>query len=116
MSVSTLEVSAPEAGTFTVSGDTLTTELSDGRTICVPLDWYPRLTHATREERGNWRLIGGGEGTHWPDLDEDISEEGLIAGRQVPAGRSHLPSRCLRQSPRFLGRHCSGVAFLWKWT
>lgn len=86
MSVSTLEVSVPEAETVTVSGDTLTAELSDGRTISVPLDWYPRLTHATPQERENWRLIGGGEGIHWPDLDEDISVEGLIAGR--PSGES----------------------------
>ena len=81
MGVSTLEVSVPEAETVTLSSDTLTAELSDGRTISVPLDWYPRLTHATPEERDNWRLIGGGEGIHWPDLDEDISVEGLIAGR-----------------------------------
>ena len=81
MSVSTLEVGLPEAETVTVSGDSLTAELSDGRTISVPLDWYPRLTHATLEERDNWRLIGGGEGIHRPDLDEDISVEGLIAGR-----------------------------------
>ena len=81
MGVSILEVSVPEAETVNVSGDALTAELSDGRTISVPLDWYPRLTHATPEERDNWRLIGGGEGIHWPDLDEDISVGGLIAGR-----------------------------------
>ena len=74
-------VSVPEAEAITVSGDTLAAELSDGRTISVPLDWYPRLTHATPEQRGNWRLIGGGEGIHWPDLDEDISVEDLIAVR-----------------------------------
>ncbi len=84
MSVSTLEVSVPEAETITVSEDTLTAELSDGRTISVPLDWYPRLTHATPQERDNWRLIGGGVGIHWPDLDEDLSVEGLLAGR--PSG------------------------------
>jgi len=66
--------------------DTLTVELSDGRTISVPLQWYPRLVYATAEERNNWRLIGGGEGIHWEDLDEDISVEGLIAGR--PSGES----------------------------
>ena len=80
MSVSTLEVSVPEAEAVKVSGDALSAELSDGCTLSVPLAWYPRLTHATREERDNWRLIGGGEGIHWPDLDEDISVEGLIAG------------------------------------
>ena len=62
--------------------DTLTIELSDGRTLSVPLDWFPRLAHATTEERDNWRLIGRGAGIHWPDLDEDISIEGLIAGRR----------------------------------
>ena len=68
MSVSTLDVSVPEAQTVTVNEDTLTAELSDGSTISVPLDWYPRLVHATPEERDNWRFIGAGEGIHWPDL------------------------------------------------
>ena len=86
MGISTLEVSVPEAEAVAVSGDTRTAELSDGRTISVPLDWYPRLIHATPEERGNWRLIGRGEGIHWPDLDEDVSVEGLIAGRPSAEG------------------------------
>ncbi len=90
MSVSTLEVSVPEAEAVKVSGDTLTAELSDGRTISAPLAWYPRLTHATPEERDNWRLIGGGEGIHWPDLDEDISVEGLIAGRPSAESQESL--------------------------
>jgi hypothetical protein len=64
-----------------VTDDTLTADLSDGRTISVPLAWYPRLVHATPQERRNWRLIGGGVGIHWPDLDEDLSVEGLLAGR-----------------------------------
>ena len=81
MHTSMLEVRVPEAGDITVTDDTLTAELSDGRTISVPLVWYPRLMHASEQERGNWRLIGGGEGIHWPDLDEDISVEGLLAGR-----------------------------------
>ena len=87
MYVSTTEVSVPEAMTFEVTEDTLTAELSDGRTISVPLAWYPRLVHATPEERGNWELIGGGQGIHWPDLDEDISVEMLLAGRK--SGESH---------------------------
>ena len=70
----------PEAEDVTVTDDTLTAELSDGRTISVPILWYPRLTHATPEERNNWRLIGTGQGIHWPDLDEDISVEGMLAG------------------------------------
>ncbi len=86
MSSSTVEVRAPEAQQVSVSEDTLTAELSDGRTISVPLDWYPRLTHATPRERDNWELIASGEGIHWPDLDEDISVEGLLAGR--PSGES----------------------------
>ena len=69
-----------------VSDDALSADLDDGRTITVPLAWYPRLLHATPEERGHWRIIGGGEGIHWPDLDEDISVAGLLAGR--PSGES----------------------------
>lgn len=88
MSISTLEISVPDAETITASGDTLTAELSDGRTVSVPLDWFPRLVHATPEERDNWRLIGRGAGIHWPDLDEDISVEGLIAGRRSTESRA----------------------------
>jgi len=64
-----------------VTDDSLTVDLSDGRTVSVPLAWYPRLLHGTPEERSNWRLIGDGEGIHWPDLDEDISVEGIILGK-----------------------------------
>ena len=87
MYVSTTEISVPEAMIVAVTEDTLTAELSDGRTISVPLAWYPRLVHATPEERGNWALFGGGQGIHWPDLDEDISVENLLAGRK--SGESH---------------------------
>ena len=86
MNISTVDVSVPEAESVDVTEDTLTAELSDGRSISVPLAWYPRLAHGTPEERHNWRLIGGGQGIHWPDLDEDISVEGLLAGR--PSGES----------------------------
>jgi hypothetical protein len=57
-------------------------DLADGRTIRVPLAWFPRLAHGTPEERSHWRVIGGGEGIHWPDLDEDISVESLLGGRR----------------------------------
>ena len=67
---------------ITITEDTLTVELTDGRTISVPLTWYPRLLHGTQMERNNWRLIGNGEGIHWPDLDEDISVENLVLGRR----------------------------------
>lgn len=86
MTFLTIDVSVPEAEGVEVTDDTLTAELSDGRSISVPLAWYPRLAHASPHERRNWRLIGGGEGVHWPDLDEDISVEGLLAGR--PSGES----------------------------
>lgn len=69
-----------------VTEDTLSAELSDGRTISVPLAWYPRLLDATREERENLQLIGNGEGIHWPDLDEDVSVDNLLSGQ--PSGES----------------------------
>ena len=81
MTISTISMSLPEAENVTVAGDTLTVELSDGRAIQAPVVWYPRLADGTPHERANWRLIGGGRGIHWPDLDEDISIEGLLAGR-----------------------------------
>jgi Protein of unknown function (DUF2442) len=76
----------PNAERITVSDDALTVELSDGRAVSVPLTWFPRLVHATTDERAHWRLIGRGQGIHWEDLDEDISVEGLLAGR--PSGES----------------------------
>lgn len=60
----------------------LVCELQDGRIINVPLVWYPRLLNATKKQRDNWRLIGGGIGIHWPDLDEDLSVKGFLAGAQ----------------------------------
>jgi len=91
MNTSAIDIEIPKAVDVRVSGDTLSVELSDGRTISVPLDWYPRLTHATAEERSHWRFIGGGHGIHWEDLDEDISVEGLLAGR--PSGESQSSLR-----------------------
>ena len=82
MLTSTIEVRLPEAEGVTVSEDALTVNLSDGRVISTPLAWYPRLVHATPQERDNWELVGAGQGIHWPDLDEDLSVEGLIAGRR----------------------------------
>ncbi len=86
MSTSIVELEVPGATGLTVSDDTLTAELSDGRTISVPLAWYPRLIHAKPEERGRWELHAAGQHIHWPDLDEDLSVEGLLAGR--PSGES----------------------------
>lgn len=81
-----MNTSAPETATplttgVAVTDDTLTVDVSDGRTVSVPLAWYPRLLHATPAERGNWVLIARGEGVHWPDVDEDISVASLVAGR-----------------------------------
>ena len=75
------------AQTVQVTVDTLTVDLADGRSISMPLAWYPRLAHGTQAERTNWRLIGRGEGVHWPDLDEDISVENLLSGAR--SGESH---------------------------
>jgi Protein of unknown function (DUF2442) len=76
------ELAEARAQRVSVTEDTLTVELVDGRTVTVPVTWYPRLAHGSLAERANWRLIGEGEGIHWPDLDEDISIEGLLAGRR----------------------------------
>jgi hypothetical protein len=76
------ELSAVKALEVSITDDTLSVDLIDGRTLLVPLIWYPRLWHGTPEEREKWRLIGDGEGIHWPELDEDISIEGLILGKR----------------------------------
>ena len=76
------DLAEARAQRVSVTEDALTVELVDGRTVTVPVTWYPRLAHGSLAERGNWRLIGEGEGIHWPDLDEDISIEGLLAGRR----------------------------------
>ena len=88
MYTSAIEIAAPAAESLRVTDDTLSVDLSDGRTIAVPLAWFPRLLQATPEERNHWRLIGKGHGIHWEDLDEDISVEGLLVGR--PSGESHV--------------------------
>jgi hypothetical protein len=67
-----------------VTDDTLSVRLMDGRTISVPLVWYPRLSNATAEQRKNWQIAGGGYGIHWEDLDEDLSTEGLLRGAPAP--------------------------------
>ncbi len=86
MTTSKVEISVPDVVAVRVTDDALTTELSDGRTISVPLAWYPRLLNARPKERSDWRLIGKGQGIHWNSLDEDVSVEGLLAGR--PSGES----------------------------
>ena len=82
MSISGTELSEAVAQGVTTGDEALIVDLADARTIAVPLAWFPRLAHGTLSERANWRLIGGGVGIHWPDLDEDISVESLLAGRR----------------------------------
>jgi hypothetical protein len=86
MSISANEIEVPNTENVTITEDTLSVDLSDGRTISVPLAWFPRLLQSTPEERNNWRLIGKGRGIHWEDIDEDISVEGLLSGK--PSGES----------------------------
>lgn len=71
--------------------DELKVRLMDGRSISVPLAWYPSLLHATPEQRQNWKIAGGGYGIHWPDIDEDLSTEGLLRGAPAP-----MPSLAVR--------------------
>ncbi|MCD6293741.1 MAG: DUF2442 domain-containing protein [Deltaproteobacteria bacterium] len=66
--------------------DAISVDLFDGRTITVPLAWYPRLLHATSEQRANWRIAGAGYVIHWPDIDEDLSTQGLLQGSPAPRG------------------------------
>ena len=81
MNTSTVEVRLATAQNVGVTDDTLVIDLTDGRTISVPLTWYPRLLQGTPEERNHWRFIGQGEGIHWPDLDEDISVQHVLLGK-----------------------------------
>jgi hypothetical protein len=72
----------PLAASVEITENDLIVRLADGRALLVPLDWYPRLAHATADERRNWQLIGDGYAIEWPDLDEHIGVEGLLAGRR----------------------------------
>lgn len=87
MTILTLE-SEPLAATVSVEHEKLSVVLADGRSLIIPLDWYPRLLHGSPSERSNWQLLGEGYAVEWPDLDEHIGVEGLIAGR-----RSHESQR-----------------------
>jgi len=82
--------STQRAVAVTIDNDTLSVDLSDGRSIAIPLAWYPRLAHAEPAERANWRLIAGGEGIHWPDLDEDVPVSALLAGKHSAESRASL--------------------------
>ncbi|MBN1344266.1 MAG: DUF2442 domain-containing protein [Phycisphaerae bacterium] len=86
MSTSRAKTQLPLAENVITTGDALRVDISDGRTISVPLAWFPRLLHASPGERRNWRLIGKGRGIRWKDVDECVSVEGLLAG--IPSGES----------------------------
>ena len=99
-STSPTEIGEARAQRVRLTEDSLIVDLVDGRTITVPLSWYPRLAHGSEAERSRWRLIGEGEGLHWPDLDEDLSVESLLAGRRSGETQSSLK--------RWLGQRHAG--------
>jgi len=82
MAISTTDLVTAKAQNIEVTDDTLTLDLTDGRSISAPLAWYPRLLHGNSEELSHWEFIGDGEGIHWPELDEDLSVEGIVLGRR----------------------------------
>ncbi|MFC1849999.1 DUF2442 domain-containing protein [candidate division CSSED10-310 bacterium] len=86
----TTDTKTPRAQHVLVNEHTLTIDLYDGRTLSVPLTWFPRLLHGSAQERNKWRFVGNGEGIHWPDLDEDISVENLLAGKASFESQSSL--------------------------
>ena len=88
MNISAHDFPAPRATSVNISEDTLSVDLADGRTVSVPLAWYPRLLHSSAKDRQHWRLIGAGTGIHWPDIEEDVSIEGLILGRPSQEAQS----------------------------
>src|SRR5262250_2705911 len=102
--MSTLTNEQPAQATdVSVDNDEIAVDLLDGRAIIVPLVWFPRLVHGTTKERKNWRLIGQGEGIHWPDLDEDISVQNLLSGKISGESQRSLQAwlaqrKALRQS------------------
>ena len=96
MSTSAIDTKVPLALDVRVTDDTLTVDLRDGRTLSVPLAWFPRLVHGTKDERNRWRLVGRGQGIRWEELDEDIGVAGLLAGK--PSGESQMSlAKWLRQ-------------------
>lgn len=86
MNILKAKIQVVRAQNIVVTDDSITADLTDERTISAPLAWYPRLLHDKPDERNNWRLIGKGDGIHWPDLDEDIRVENLVMGK--PSGES----------------------------
>jgi hypothetical protein len=92
-----------------VTDDTLSVDLADGRTIAVPLAWYPRLAHATGKERNTWRLIADGRGIHWPDIDEDISVANLLGGQPSAESQGSLKKWLAERAKRTRGSKRTGA-------
>jgi hypothetical protein len=100
MSTSTVDMKSPLAQDVHITGDTLSVDLSDGRSISVPLAWFPRLVHGSAQERSRWRFIGQGHGIHWDELDEDISVAGLLAGKPSRESRASLSKWLQKRKPK----------------
>jgi len=90
MASSATEAAAPQAQNVRVDDDALVVELLDGRSVSVPVAWYPRLAHGSAAERSDWRLTGRGLGIHWPQLDEDVAVDDLLAGRRSAESHASL--------------------------
>lgn len=99
--MNTAASSDPRIKTVRVTQDEIIADLVDGRIISVPLAWSWRLSEATAAQRANFRLIGMGQGVHWPDVDEDLSVEGMLHGAPAPRPRSRATSRTRKKLSRF---------------
>ena len=100
MPTSAAERTLSRAHGVRVTDRQLIVDLTDGRTVLAPISWYPRLRSATRQERRHWRLIDRGAGIHWPDIDEDISVAGLLAGRRSGESAPSLRAWARRRATR----------------
>lgn len=96
----TLTLALARVSSVQVSDDTLTVDLEDGRSIAIPIGWFPRLAHATKAERANYQISGAGYGIHWPDLDEDIGVDGLLLGKRSLEGRESFAKWLLQRPAR----------------
>src|SRR5437016_9816380 len=88
--MNSVEVTLARVLKVSITDDTLSVDLEDGRTVSVPIGWYPRLAYGTDVERNNFEISGAGYGVHWPDLDEDIGVEGLLLGKRSSESPSSL--------------------------
>ncbi len=104
MSTLAKEIEIPSVENVTISENTLSVDLSDGRSVSVPVAWYPRLSHASMAERKRWRLVGRGAGIHWEDLDEDISVKNLLTGKPSGESQASLGKWLVKRSSRMARR------------